>query len=88
MENMIQALEVYFKETPIEKVMEDWEKTKEWDDVSITVTDFVEESLMLNTDLKQVSDFKEICNSLPPLVVASDNLIHDIGKVAVRGLAK
>ena len=27
--------------TPKEKVLEDWEKSKEWDDVGITVDEFI-----------------------------------------------
>lgn len=40
MENFVEELKKYFKEMPREKVLEDWEKTKEWDNVGITVEEF------------------------------------------------
>ena len=36
-----QELEKYFKETPREKVLEDWEKSRDCDNVGITVEEFL-----------------------------------------------
>lgn len=40
MENFVDDLEKYFNETPKEKILEDWAKTKEWDNIGITVIEF------------------------------------------------
>jgi hypothetical protein len=47
MENFVEKLKKYFEETPREKVLEDWEKTKEFDNVRPTVEEFLQ-----NTDDK------------------------------------
>lgn len=41
METLTEKLKEYFNNTPKEKVLEDWEKSKEWDDVGITVDEFI-----------------------------------------------
>ena len=33
-DNFLEELENYFNETPREKILADWEETKEWDNVS------------------------------------------------------
>lgn len=38
----VEKLKKYFEETPREKVLEDWEKTKEWDNVGITVEEVLQ----------------------------------------------
>ena len=42
MKNFVEKLKKYFEETPREKVLEDWEKSKEWDNVGITVEEFLQ----------------------------------------------
>lgn len=42
MENFVEKLKKYFEETPRERALEDWEKTKEWDNVGITVEEFLQ----------------------------------------------
>ena len=42
MESFVEKLKKYFEETPREKVLEDWEKSKEWDNVGITVEEFLQ----------------------------------------------
>jgi len=37
---MIEDLKHYFANTPKEQILEDWEKTKEWDNVRPTVEDY------------------------------------------------
>ena len=39
--NMLQELEKYFKETPREQILKEWEETEEFDKVGITVDDFL-----------------------------------------------
>lgn len=39
--DFIEELEKYFEETPREKVLEDWENTKDWDNVGITCEEFL-----------------------------------------------
>lgn len=38
--SLIKKLEEYFATTPREKVLEDWEKSKEWDKVGPTLYDY------------------------------------------------
>ncbi len=40
--DLIYELKKYFEETPREKILEDWENTKEWDSVGITVEEFIQ----------------------------------------------
>lgn len=40
-DNLIKKLEQYFATTPREKVLEDWEKSKEWDEVGPTVDEYI-----------------------------------------------
>ena len=40
-------LEKYFNETPKKKILEDWNKSKEWDKIGVDVNYFIE-----NTKLK------------------------------------
>lgn len=42
MENFVDKLKKYFQETPREKVLEDWEKSKDFDNVGITVEEFLQ----------------------------------------------
>ena len=42
MENFVEKLKKYFEETPREKVLEDWEKTKELDKIGVTVEEFLQ----------------------------------------------
>ena len=39
--SFVDQLEKYFNETSNEKILEDWEKSKEWDDVGVLVNDFI-----------------------------------------------
>lgn len=55
MENFVEKLKKYFEETPREKVLEDWEKTKECDNDDITVEDFLKNT---NENIKK-NDEKE-----------------------------
>lgn len=43
MSKMIEALKKYLDETPIEDILKDWESTNEWDDVGITVDEYLKE---------------------------------------------
>lgn len=45
MNNYFEELKKYFDETPREKVLEDWEKSREFDNVGISVDEFIQ-----NTD--------------------------------------
>lgn len=47
MENFVDRLKKYFDETPREKVLEDWKKTKEWDKVGPTFDDFMDNNLKI-----------------------------------------
>jgi len=47
MKDFAKELEKYFEETPREKVLEDWEKTKEWDQVGPTFDDFMNNNLKI-----------------------------------------
>lgn len=40
--NFLKDLEKYFKETPQEKILEDWKKSESLDNVEITVDEFLE----------------------------------------------
>jgi hypothetical protein len=42
MRNFVEELKNYFEETPREKVLEDWEKTKECDNIGVTVEEFIQ----------------------------------------------
>ena len=55
MENFVEKLKKYFEETPREKVLEDWEKTKEWDNVGITVEEFLKNT---NDNIKKNDEGK------------------------------
>lgn len=57
MENFVEKLKKYFEETPREKVLEDWEKTKEWDNVGVTVEDFLKNT---NEKIKKNDEGNEI----------------------------
>ena len=39
--NFLEGLEKYFKETPQEKILEDWKKSESMDNVGITVDEFL-----------------------------------------------
>jgi hypothetical protein len=41
MDNFFEELKKYFQETPREKVLEDWAKSKEFDNVGITIDEFL-----------------------------------------------
>jgi len=41
-DNFLEELENYFNETPREKILADWEETKEWDNVGPTVEEYFE----------------------------------------------
>ena len=55
MENFVEKLKKYFEETPREKVLEDWEKTKECDNVGITVEEFLQNT---NENIKKNDESK------------------------------
>lgn len=55
MENFAEKLKKYFEETPREKVLEDWEKTKECDNVGITVEEFLQNT---NENIKKNDESK------------------------------
>lgn len=42
METIFDKLKKYLDDTPKEKIMEDWNKSKEWDKVGITIDRFIE----------------------------------------------
>lgn len=39
MNNFLEELKQYFKNTPIEKVKEDWNKSQEWDNIGMKVSE-------------------------------------------------
>ena len=41
MKSFVEKLKEYFDRTPREKVLEDWEKTKEWDEIGLPVKYFL-----------------------------------------------
>lgn len=41
MENFFEKLKAYFEETEQEKILEDWSKSEEFDNVGLTVDDFL-----------------------------------------------
>jgi hypothetical protein len=43
-DNFLEELKKYFKETPKEKILEDWEKSKELDNVGVSVEEFLKET--------------------------------------------
>lgn len=55
MENFIEKLKKYFAETPRETVLEDWEKSKECDNVGITVEEFIQNT---NENIKKSDECK------------------------------
>jgi hypothetical protein len=55
MENFVDKLKKYFKETPREKVLEGWKKTKEYDNVGVTVEEFLQNT---NDNIKKNDEGK------------------------------
>jgi hypothetical protein len=45
MENFMNELEKYFEETPREKIFEDWEKSKEFDNIGIAADEFLQNTI-------------------------------------------
>ncbi len=54
MSDLIKKLEEYFATTPREKVLEDWEKSKEWDKVGPTVDEFLRNNNRIWVEQQQV----------------------------------
>jgi len=54
MENFTEELEKYFKETPREKVLDDWEKSNEWDKVGPTVEEFIQH---VEDNMEDINEF-------------------------------
>lgn len=46
------AIEEYFRDTPFEKIMEDWNSLEEFDNIGPTVEDFINETNKLNDNEK------------------------------------
>lgn len=47
----------YFKNTPREKVLEDWEKSKEFDNVGISAQEFIKNNVDLHNVVGQSEQF-------------------------------
>lgn len=41
MENFLEELKKYFESTPKDKILSDWEKTKDFDNIGLTVDEFI-----------------------------------------------
>ena len=50
--SILQKLEKYLKKTPTEQIIEDWKSTKEFDNVGITVEDFLKIHKQMNIEKK------------------------------------
>ena len=64
MNNILEDLKKYFRETPQEKVMKDWAETESFDEVGPNIDEFFEVSKIL---IKYQGNFwkeKENCNIL------------------------
>lgn len=44
MDNFLEKLKKYFSETPKQEIKRQWEKSVKWDEVGISVTDFIKHS--------------------------------------------
>lgn len=75
MDNFVEDLKKYFDETPKEKVLEDWNKSKEFDKVGPTVDEFIN-----NTELNNIINMENY-----KLINKINNNITICTKVVVDG---
>lgn len=52
METIVEKLKEYFDNTPREKVLEDWDKSKEWDKIGTTVDQFIKDQQDIEPDIQ------------------------------------
>ena len=57
--NFFEELKKYFETTPREKVLEDWEKSKQWDDVAFPTYDYYTTRLKQYAEKQLIMDFLE-----------------------------
>lgn len=50
MSNFYEELKKYFENTPREKVLEDWDKSKKWDEVGPTLEEFLEQQIQYSNE--------------------------------------
>jgi hypothetical protein len=62
MNNFYEDLKKYFETTPQEKILEDWAKTKKWDNVGPTVNEFLinTENIHIKQQIKNLIDSYQI----------------------------
>lgn len=55
MKTITEKLKEYFDNTPEDKILSDWEKSKEWDNVGITVDKFVRSQQDIDPDIQEAT---------------------------------
>ena len=59
MENIVEKLKKYFEETSEEQFLKDWKETEEFDNIGITVDEFIKNNIIMNKKLKLIEALKE-----------------------------
>ncbi len=68
MSNLLEEMDKYFKETPKEKVLEDWAKSEKYDSVGITVNEFMKGLPKINME-KESSVQRGVFRKYPTVIV-------------------
>ena len=90
--NLFEKLKLYFENTPHDKILEDWKKSKGYDNIGITVTEFQElikssNVVRDNTEEKNIKVLKRE-RLLTILISAYDNAIQLIREWHGMGMKK
>lgn len=56
METVTDKLKEYFSNTPEDKILSDWDKSKEWDNVGVPINEFINSQRDIDPDIKDAGN--------------------------------